>query len=291
MAKGRWTDSEVAFLKANYLTKGVKHCAEHIGKSIHCCYYKANRLGIHKEERYSESEIEYIVKNYAAVGPDGISKVLNRSRTAIRNMGVRLGLSVGESCLKKRGRKARAKWTKESSRKQSEKMRLIRGDNHHSWKGGVAKLREYARGRLHSAWGRFVFERDDYTCRLCGIRGDKMVVHHVRTFAQIRDAVLNKHPELDASNQFDKELLADLIVEAHNLKDGITLCRSCHDKHHLENGKNCGNILPDNAGDNPQPSLPNVLRFVGRKVQRPTLEDAQSNKSDTSIPLAVPAAR
>lgn len=288
MAKGKWTDSEVAFLKANYLTEGVKFCAEHIGKSIYCCYDKANRLGIRKEERYTQEEIQYIVDNYEVMGPTALSKNMGRSRTAIRNMAVRLGLQLNEEGRSRKGRNARAKWTDESRRSHAEKISGFRGELSPSWKGGVSHFREYARGRLHHAWSKFVFERDDYTCRLCGTRGGKMVVHHVRTFASIRDAVLEKHPELDPDIQEHKEMLADLVVEAHELKDGVTLCRSCHKRHHLENGVNCGNLLPGGAGDDPQPSLPNVLNFVGRKVQRLTVEDAQSNKTDTSAPVPIP---
>ena len=107
---------------------------------------------------------------------------------------------------------------------------------------------------------------------------------------KIRSAVLEQRPELNPVNQKHKEILADLVVEAHELKDGVTLCRSCHKRHHLENGVNCGDLLPGSAGDNPQPSLPNVLQFVGRKVQRLTVEDAQSNKTDTSAPLAASSA-
>lgn len=288
MAKGKWTDSEVAFLKAHYLTEGVKFCAEHIGKSIYCCYDKANRLGIRKEERYTQEEIQYIVDNYAALGPVKMSKLMNRSQFAIKNMAVRLNLTMTKEGRSQIAKELRSRWTEDSSKTRSEKISMIRGENHHSWKGGVSDIRAYARGRLHHAWSKFVFERDDYTCRLCGTRGGKMVVHHVRTFASIRDAVLEKHPELDPDIQEHKEMLADLVVEAHELKDGVTLCRSCHKRHHLENGVNCGDILPGNAEDNPQPSRGNVLQCVPRKVQRLTVEDAQSNKTDTSAPVPIP---
>jgi len=290
MAKGKWTDSEIAFLKASYFTKGVKYCAGYVEKSVYCCYAKAKSLGICKQKRYTEEEIKYIIENYASMGATALSKKMNRSKNAIRNMGVRLGLTVSKKGRSKIAKELRSRWTEQSVKTHAEKISRFRGEMNPSWKGGVSQFREYARGRLHHAWGKYVFERDSYICRLCGESGGKMVGHHVRTFTQIRDAVLKEHPELNPAVQIDKEILADLVVEAHQLKDGITLCRSCHKKHHLENGVNCGDILPGNAGDNPQPSRGNVLQYVPRKVQRLTLEDTQTNKSDTSAPPAIPTA-
>jgi len=144
---------------------------------------------------------------------------------------------------------------------------------------------EMIRGRLYSAWTRFVFERDGHTCRLCGERGGKLVAHHVRTFAEIRDEAIGQYPHLDMGNYDDRDTLADLVIEAHRLSDGITLCQNCHKMHHLENGVNCGEVLTGNAEDNPQPSLSNVISIVDRKVQRLTLEESQTNKSDTSAPM------
>lgn len=35
----------------------------------------------------------------------------------------------------------------------------------------------------------------------------------------------------------DVEAFVNAIVEEHNLSDGTTLCKKCHDNYHKENGK------------------------------------------------------
>jgi len=80
------------------------------------------------------------------------------------------------------------------------------GAAHPSWRGG--KSGEAKRARLSKRWRDWrsrVFERDDWTCRLCGGRGGNLEPHHIRRFADF--------PSL----RFD-------------LANGITLCRDCHAK-------------------------------------------------------------
>lgn len=55
-----------------------------------------------------------------------------------------------------------------------------------------------------TAWRREVFERDDYTCQICGVRGAYLEADHIKPFAYF--------PEL----RFE-------------LSNGRTLCRKCHD--------------------------------------------------------------
>lgn len=56
-------------------------------------------------------------------------------------------------------------------------------------------------------WRKAVYERDNYTCQICGERGGKLNAHHIKTYAT--------HPEL----RFD-------------LDNGITLCVQCHKSVH-----------------------------------------------------------
>jgi len=76
----------------------------------------------------------------------------------------------------------------------------------------------------------------------------------------------------------------------------ITVCRSCHStikgkekqwegyfgRIVCKGGELRENLNAQKAHGNPQPSRENVLSFVSRKVHRLTVEDAQSNKTDTS---------
>jgi endogenous inhibitor of DNA gyrase (YacG/DUF329 family) len=78
------------------------------------------------------------------------------------------------------------------------------GEKSHRWQGGKTSKSIKAR-RLpgYRMWRESVFERDNYTCQLCGQRGGKLTAHHIKLFSQ--------HPEyaLDTGN-------------------GITLCWTCH---------------------------------------------------------------
>lgn len=59
----------------------------------------------------------------------------------------------------------------------------------------------------YKAWRTAVFERDNYTCQICGERGKKLNAHHLKRWV---DA-----PKL----RFE-------------LSNGITLCEKCHKKVH-----------------------------------------------------------
>lgn len=72
------------------------------------------------------------------------------------------------------------------------------------------EIRLSAEGRRsaeYKAWRTSVYERDNYTCQLCGARGVKLNAHHKKAYAH--------YPEL----RFD-------------INNGITLCVSCHKKIH-----------------------------------------------------------
>lgn len=81
-----------------------------------------------------------------------------------------------------------------------------KGSKHPNWKGG--KTTEKARIRYspeYKNWRKAVFNRDDYTCQDCGIRGTELQAHHIKSFAYF--------PEL----RFE-------------ISNGATLCVSCHKK-------------------------------------------------------------
>lgn len=63
--------------------------------------------------------------------------------------------------------------------------------------------REFYGTLLYGEWRTSVFERDDYTCQMCGVRGGDLESHHI---LPVRD-----YPEF--------------VITENN---GITLCRSCH---------------------------------------------------------------
>lgn len=85
---------------------------------------------------------------------------------------------------------------------------LQSGANSGSWKGGISKIGQQLRSSLaYARWREQVFERDDYTCQLCGERGGKLTADHY-------PYPFSKYP--------DKRL---------DVNNGRTLCRPCH--HHV----------------------------------------------------------
>lgn len=79
-----------------------------------------------------------------------------------------------------------------------------RGEKSHMWKGDITPINARIRTSLeYKNWRRKVFERDDYTCRECGIRGGELHADHIIPFA------------------FYPEMRFELF-------NGRTLCIECH---------------------------------------------------------------
>lgn len=90
---------------------------------------------------------------------------------------------------------------------------LTSDENHYNWKGGLSS--ENVRARNTHSIKRFradVYERDDYTCQICGKRGDDLAAHHIESF------------DVNESLRFE-------------IGNGITLCASCHIGFHAKYGK------------------------------------------------------
>jgi 5-methylcytosine-specific restriction endonuclease McrA len=73
-------------------------------------------------------------------------------------------------------------------------------------------IRKYERHSIeYRQWRIDVFERDDYTCRICGVRGGVLRGHHIRPWA------LFPYVRYDVTN-------------------GATLCDPCHKRLHRGQG-------------------------------------------------------
>ena len=88
-------------------------------------------------------------------------------------------------------------------RKQSLAKYGFRGEKHWNWKGG-SSMYKTMRGRIDwKNWREKVFEKDNYTCQLCGKRNLEIHPHHF--------IGLTYKPEL-----------------AYKIDNGITVCKNCH---------------------------------------------------------------
>ncbi len=86
----------------------------------------------------------------------------------------------------------------------------VSGNKNPNWKGGVSKKNKTERQLFmetleYKKWRKSVFERDNYTCQECKIRGKKLNADHIKPYSQF--------PELRT-----------------DIDNGRTLCESCHKK-------------------------------------------------------------
>ncbi len=79
----------------------------------------------------------------------------------------------------------------------------VSGEKHHKWKGGITTQDRKERIQFRYKIQKKIFERDDFTCGNCNVRGGNLQVDHIKSWA--------KFPEL----RFDFD-------------NCITLCAKCH---------------------------------------------------------------
>jgi hypothetical protein len=98
----------------------------------------------------------------------------------------------------------------------------LRGKNSPVWKGGVSTTNELIRkSKAMVDWKSKVYERDEYTCQICGIVGGRLNAHHIKELSKIID-------DYNIKNLDD----GDDCEELWDIDNGITLCEDCHKKIH-----------------------------------------------------------
>jgi hypothetical protein len=67
------------------------------------------------------------------------------------------------------------------------------GEKSGTWKGGISKIGQALRtSPEYARWRRGVFERDNFTCQLCGVRGGRLIAdHYPYPFAKYPEHRLN----------------------------------------------------------------------------------------------------
>lgn len=132
------------------------------------------------------------------------------------------------------------------------------GEKAYNWKGGTWNNRVQVLAHTsYRTWRAKILK--DAICILCNST-EKLELHHIEYRSKNKDKIK------DESNV-------------------CPMCSKCHDIFHNNSSKGGelrGTLKAILAQDNPQPSQSNVINFVDWKVQRLTVEDAQTNKTDTS---------
>ncbi len=100
--------------------------------------------------------------------------------------------------------------TKEAREKQ---RKSISKQGHWNWQGGITKESKSIRNSFeYKQWRTSVYERDNYTCQKCFVRGTTLNAHHIKSFSRHNDLRLN-------------------------IENGITLCIKCHKETDSYGGK------------------------------------------------------
>lgn len=60
----------------------------------------------------------------------------------------------------------------------------LKGENHPMWKGGISTKDKYFRTKFRQEMQKLIFERDNYTCQLCGVGGVDLQVDHIQSWSE-----------------------------------------------------------------------------------------------------------
>jgi 5-methylcytosine-specific restriction endonuclease McrA len=77
------------------------------------------------------------------------------------------------------------------------------GENSPNWRGGITSFNKIERAKFRQKVQKQVFERDNYTCQICGIYGKQLQVDHIQSWK-------------------------DYIEARFDLSNCRTLCMDCH---------------------------------------------------------------
>ena len=109
-----------------------------------------------------------------------------------------------------------------------------RGEKNSSWKGGISKINKTERQLAmetveYHLWRKSVFERDEYTCRICDQAGGRLNADHIKPwsmFPELRYAIDNGRTLCETCHRltdtYGNRILVDEVTTTVAKKGGIT---------------------------------------------------------------------
>jgi len=124
------------------------------------------------------------------------------------------GLTKANSGSIKKGQRLSIKTEVKSGQIGERALAYIDGRTH--WVSRIRACNKY------KSWIKSVFERDAYTCQICGKRGIKIEAHHIKRFSIIitENNIKNYKEAINCNELWD-------------IGNGIVLCKSCHISQHF----------------------------------------------------------
>lgn len=130
----------------------------------------------------------------------------NKNKKGVMPIPWNRGTRVPEETKEKIRRKLKGRFAGENHPHWGKKFPERSGPNNHNWRGGTSSENDKIRkGASFRIWREQVFDRDDYTCQICGEKGGILNADHIKPFS----------------------LFPELRFE---LSNGRTLCKKCHMK-------------------------------------------------------------
>jgi hypothetical protein len=157
-------------------------------------------------------KIEEIISDYN----NGLSSYVVADKFNVSRSLVATVLKEHGVKLRKGGaRKGRIPWNK------GKPYDAVRGSKNPRWKGGITELNSIIRHCIeYKNWRRAVFEKDNYTCVKCGLRGGELEVdHYPILFCELMQKYNIKSYD-DVKNH----------KEFWNIDNGRVLCLKCHNR-------------------------------------------------------------
>jgi hypothetical protein len=131
------------------------------------------------------------------------------------------GKKHSQETRKKMSKSAKIKiFTEQHKKHMSEGKQKLKnfGSKSPNWRGGTTALTQLIRtSSKYILWRKSCFERDNYTCQMCNVKGGYLEVDHIKSFRTIL-----------------LEYNVKTITDAHNthilwdIDNGRTLCKPCH---------------------------------------------------------------
>lgn len=130
-------------------------------------------------------------------------KSTGRTHTVSKESRIKIGLAG-------KGRKVSIETRKKISNSH-------KGEKSYLWKGGISQDTSHYFSLDYKLWREAVFDRDNYTCQNCGIKGIYVTAHHIKSW--------KNYPNL-----------------RYEIDNGLTLCELCHSKTDNYKGRNRNKI-------------------------------------------------